>query len=152
VRCCLLANRNRISAKRSKRRVIGSREKQIRSRVVLMHSRKSSGSRSIATPSASSTSALPLRESNAAVAVFHDPSPRLQPETNVIAVETLNRSMPSPPVPQTSTIGPSTSISKGTARLQQHAHKTRDSRSHFRPCHGARSKNQLFVFCFNRIG
>src|SRR5205807_8178235 len=48
---------------------------------------------------------------------LHSCPTRRSSDLNVTAVETLNRSMPSPPVPQTSIIGPPTSsISKGTAR------------------------------------
>src|SRR5690349_10141993 len=79
-----------------------------------MHSRRSSGSKSIAIPSASSTSALPLCEVTRRLPCFTTVAPPAA-NTNVTAVETLNRSMPSPPVPQTSMTGPP-SISNGTAR------------------------------------
>src|SRR5213082_1634107 len=68
-------------------------------------SRNCSGGRLIGTPSSSRTSALPQLDVTRRLPCFTTTPPPAA-TTKATVVEILNESTPSPPVPQTSTIGP----------------------------------------------
>src|SRR5438477_10452268 len=68
-------------------------------------SRNCSGGRSIGTPSSSRTSALPQLDVTRRLPCFTTTPPPAA-TTKATVVEILNESTPSPPVPQTCTIGP----------------------------------------------